>query len=300
MGFVWLALHGKLFSNNLRIKRGLTDSAKCSRCDCQWEDIDHIFRDCPKAVYIWSSMGCLEWLSRDRHTPLINWLESNLKNKLSSNLDPIHFAITLWKIRKDRNKKVFENVELHWYQSIMLSSKYAYDIKEAFKPSNLHPTICDVVINWCPPCVGRLKLNTDGSTKGDPGEGGFGGLIRDEKGLWLIGYYGKFDVCTSLEVEFWAIYRGLTIAFEKGYKDLTIETNSTAAIELLKEGFVVSSSVKSLVRTLNFLCKGNNNADGLAKLGATQTEPLVVMDEAPVEIRGLVIANMVERGYLKP
>ncbi|GMP59729.1 hypothetical protein CsSME_00022890 [Camellia sinensis var. sinensis] len=150
----------------------------------------------------------------------------------------------------------------------------------------------------------RLKLNIGGSTKGDPGEGGFGGLIRDERGMWLVGYYGKLGVCTSLEAELWAIYRGLAIAFEKGYKDLTIETDSSSAIELLKERSVVSSSVISLVDSSKFLMQrcgyimqhvlreGNNSADGLAKLGANQAEPLVVLDEAPVEIRGLVIADM--------
>ncbi|KAL7265055.1 hypothetical protein ACSBR1_002914 [Camellia fascicularis] len=311
-GFVWLVLHGKLLSNSLRIKKGLTDIAECSRCGCQWKDIDHIFGDCPKAVIIWSSMGCLEWLSKDRHIPLTTWLESNLKNKPSSILDPTLFAVILWQIWKDRNKKVFDNVELHWYQSILLSCKYASAIKKAFRSFALHPSHYDVVINWCPPFVSKLKMNTDGSTKGDPGEGGFGGLIRDERGIWLIGYYGKLDVCTSLEVELWAIYRGLTIAFEKGYKDLTIETDSLSAIELLKEGSVVSSSIRSLVEDSKFLMQrcgytiqhvlreGNNSADSLAKLGATQAEPLVVMDEAPVEIRGLVIADMVGRGYLRP
>ncbi|KAL7260021.1 hypothetical protein ACSBR1_005811 [Camellia fascicularis] len=304
-GFVWLALNGKLLSNNLRIKRGLIDSVECSRCGCQWEDIDHIFRDCPKAVIMWSSMGRLEWLSRARHIPLINWLESNLENKLSANLDLTLFAATLWQIWKDLNKKVFDNVDFYWYQSIVLSSKYASDIKEAFRPSILHSSICDVVIDWCPPCVGRLKLNTNGSIKGDPGEGGIGGLIRDERGMWLVGYYGKLDVCTSLEADLWGIYRGLTIAFEKGYKDLTVEMDSSSAIELLKEGSVVSSSVRSLVEDSKFLMQrcgytiqhvlreGNNSADGLAKLGANQAEPLVVLDEAPVEIRGLVIVDMV-------
>lgn len=75
---------------------------------------------------------------------------------------------------------------------------------------------------------------------------------------------------------------------------------------------MVSSSVKSLVEDSEFLIQrcgytiqhvlreGNYSADGLAKLGAAQAEPLVVMDEAPVEIRRLVIRGMVGRGYLRP
>lgn len=48
---------------------------------------------------------------------------------------------------------------------------------------------------------GKLKMNTDGSSKGDSGDGGFGGLIRDEKGIWLCGYFGKLTNCTCIEAE---------------------------------------------------------------------------------------------------
>ncbi|THG02666.1 hypothetical protein TEA_025378 [Camellia sinensis var. sinensis] len=41
------------------------------------------------------------------------------------------------------------------------------------------------------------------------------------------------------------------------------------------------------------LRESNSSADGLAKLGANQVEPLVVMDEALEDIRGLVIADVV-------
>ncbi|KAL7201937.1 hypothetical protein ACSBR1_033599 [Camellia fascicularis] len=48
------------------------------------------------------------------------------------------------------------------------------------------------------------------------------------------------------------------------------------------------------------LREGNGSADGLAKLRANQGEPLVVMDEALEEIRGLMIADMVGQGFLRP
>ena len=96
---------------------------------------------------------------------------------------------------------------------------------------------------------------------------------------------------TSLEAKLWAIYRGLTIVFEKGYKDLIINTNSTEAIELLKVEFVITFPMKSLVADAKFLIskcgyivqhvlrKGNKSADGLAKMGANQDKALVVMED---------------------
>lgn len=76
---------------------------------------------------------------------------------------------------------------------------------------------------------GKIKLNTDGCARGDPGEGGFGGVFRDETGVWLYGFFGKLDSCQSLEAEMWGIYRGLTIVLEKGMQEVIVETDSTSA-----------------------------------------------------------------------
>ncbi|XP_028105853.1 uncharacterized protein LOC114304907 [Camellia sinensis] len=87
-------------------------------------------------------------------------------------------------------------------------------------------------------------MNTDGSSKGDPGDSGFGGLIRDEKGIWLCGYF-----------------------------------DSQYAIDMLKGNIEVTSPLRSLVEDSKFLIqrcgfsiqhvkrKGNKSADGLAKMG---------------------------------
>ncbi|CAL5371565.1 unnamed protein product [Camellia sinensis] len=122
-------------------------------------------------------------------------------------------------------------------------------------------------------------MNMDGSSKGDPGDGGFGGLIRDERGIWLCSYFGKLTNCTCIKAEIWALYRGLTIAFEKGYRDLSIEIDSQYAIDMLKGNIEVIFPLRSLVEDSKFLIRrcgfsiqhvkreGNINADGLAKMG---------------------------------
>ncbi|KAF5933818.1 hypothetical protein HYC85_029989 [Camellia sinensis] len=164
---------------------------------------------------------------------------------------------------------------------------------------------------WSLPPPSKLKMNTDGSSKGDPGDGGFGGLIRDERGMWLCGYFGKLTNCTCIEAEILALYRGLTIAFEKGYKDLSIETDSQYAIDMLKGNVEVFSPLRSLVEDSKFLIRrcgfliqhvkreGNMSANGLAKMGANQNEVLVVMDDPPEEIRGQLVADMVGQSYLR-
>ncbi|CAL5382343.1 unnamed protein product [Camellia sinensis] len=130
-------------------------------------------------------------------------------------------------------------------------------------------------------------MNTDGSSKGDPGDGGFGGLIWDEKGIWLCGYFSKLTNCTCIEAEIWALYRGLAIAFEKSYKDLSIETDSQYAIDMLKGNIEVTFPLRSLVENSKFLIQrsgfliqhvkreGNKSVDGLAKMESNQNEMLI-------------------------
>ncbi|KAL7161502.1 hypothetical protein ACSBR2_042045 [Camellia fascicularis] len=54
---------------------------------------------------------------------------------------------------------------------------------------------------------GKLEMNTDGSSKGDPGQSSYEGLLRDEVGTLIWGFYGYLDRCSSLEAKLWGIYR---------------------------------------------------------------------------------------------
>ncbi|CAL5366927.1 unnamed protein product [Camellia sinensis] len=156
---------------------------------------------------------------------------------------------------------------------------------------------------------GQIKLNTDGCVRGDRGNGGFGGLFRDDSGIWIYGYFGKLEVCSSLEAELWGIYRGLTVIFKKGYIDVLIESDSVEAVDLLQNATVVNASFRSIVEDARHLLKrcrcsiqhilreGNQCADKLAKLGADQEEHLVVMEDPPEEVQSLVVADLLGREY---
>lgn len=46
-------------------------------------------------------------------------------------------------------------------------------------------------IKWEKSDLGWLKLNTDGSSNSDLGSAIGGGLIRDERGSWVVGFTRK-------------------------------------------------------------------------------------------------------------
>ncbi|KAL7224302.1 hypothetical protein ACSBR1_025708 [Camellia fascicularis] len=74
-------------------------------------------------------------------------------------------------------------------------------IREAFLDM-LHPNFsAPKLTTWFCPSVDKLKLNTDGSSKRDPGQSGYGGFLRDEVGTSVWGYHGYLAHCTSLEAK---------------------------------------------------------------------------------------------------
>lgn len=69
----------------------------------------------------------------------------------------------------------------------------------------------EVYIRWEYPREGWVKLNVDGAPKGNPGEVGAGGILRDSSGA----VYGMFAAncgrATSTKSELLAVLRGLAL-----------------------------------------------------------------------------------------
>ncbi|GMP88610.1 hypothetical protein CsSME_00040531 [Camellia sinensis var. sinensis] len=87
------------------------------------------------------------------------------------------------------------------------------------------------------------------------GEGGFGGLIRDERGTWVCGYYRELHSGTSLEAELWAIYKGVAVILQKGMNNVTNETDCEQAMKLLKEEPDAKCPFKGLVEDARIIMK---------------------------------------------
>ncbi|CAL5338110.1 unnamed protein product [Camellia sinensis] len=151
----------------------------------------------------------------------------------------------------------------------------------------------------------KLKLNTDGSSKGDPRQSGYGGLIRDKVRTWVWSYHGYLGNCTSLEVELWEIYKGLTIIMQKGLSNIEIETDSQTTMELVRDGAAGNSPYKAVIEDANFLLRrcscliqaipreANQCANALANLRVNQQEYLVFLKDPSSFMFSLLIADVV-------
>ncbi|GAU24890.1 hypothetical protein TSUD_116140 [Trifolium subterraneum] len=100
-----------------------------------------------------------------------------------------------------------------------------------------------------------MILKVDGSSIGNPGVSGFGGLIRNSDGAWVQSFVGNIGFSNILPAELLAVYHGLALAWELDIKELWCYSDSMIVIKLLYEPV-----------------NGNTCANYLAKLGARNAE----------------------------
>lgn len=115
----------------------------------------------------------------------------------------------------------------------MVSHIFANDIVCSFQSISCASSRPVRLVSWAFPGIGKLKLNPDGSTKGNPGSAGFGGVLREERGHWIRGFFGRLEECTSLEAELWDCSGDSKMIRQQGLEAMEVESDSTAAIDLI-------------------------------------------------------------------
>ena len=107
------------------------------------------------------------------------------------------FAFGLWTLWLFRNQAIFNPSHrppdlLH--NSISLAFEFFY-----FSAANPTPAPKKAIhFKWeCPPSS-WFKLNTDGSSIGNPGRAGGGGVLRDSNGNWVRGFSSSFGITSSI------------------------------------------------------------------------------------------------------
>lgn len=122
------------------------------------------------------------------------------------------FASTVWKLWKWRCAFVFNQEKLDEMAKIQILCRYVNQSLDAFKVQQktlLHNNGSILkFISWKPPKENWWKLNTDGSSKGNPGLAGGGGVIRDSLGRWCSGFVINIGICSAADAELWQSYRG--------------------------------------------------------------------------------------------
>jgi len=115
--------------------------------------------------------------------PLRTWLASNLKNSAHS-MWSTFFTTAVWWIWKWRNVRRFEDLDFKPFDPSLFIHNKAKEITVVFNTKNpLMPVPIgrvrtESLIQWVAPPKQWIKLNVDGTSKGNPGVAGAGGILR--------------------------------------------------------------------------------------------------------------------------
>lgn len=88
----------------------------------------------------------------------------------------------------------------------------------------------------CPSPRSSFKLNTDGFSLGNYGNGGTGGIVKNSNGDWVVGFFQHFPHATNNLMKLLALIKHLKLVLEHQLLPIKINIDSKEVILMLKQG----------------------------------------------------------------
>ena len=167
-------------------------------------------------------------------TNLADWLRLNSCNSKVCSSSSVSwdsvFPFDIWSLWLHRNETIFQNTR---NQRCLKAEVLSRAIEYAYIGINSKQA--------------RSKLNFDGSSLGNLGLAGGGGLIWDDKGDWIKGYARAIRTTTSVVVELWALRDSIKLCIALKIPAVIIELDAQVVVDLLKKNTSHSSGIGALV-----------------------------------------------------
>lgn len=261
---LWKLGHGTLMTNAERQRRMMTSCNICPNCNLHEETLFHCFRDCRKSLSVWYSLGVKNQNSFFSEQNWKNWIEDNLRKQGRRNEDPyweITFGVVIDTIWRNRNDWVFSKIHSPVHASIITIRKQVEWMVACIKKKNLMSLMPSTLneeerVKWKPPPEGCWKLNCDGSVMNNGRSAGCGGVLRDHRGNFVFAFTRRLDPCTTLHAELSGLFHGITIAHNRGFNNLIIETDSMDAFDLVQSEAFVNHEASEIVNSIKGIGNG--------------------------------------------
>lgn len=165
-----------------------------------------------------------------------------------------------------------------------MGGTYKQSITCAFEwvPAN-NPILCPArEVAWQgSPDEYTMAINVDDSCQGNPGRGGFGGILRDHVGSYIFGFFGHSGHTKILHAELLGLLHGLQACWEEGFRRVIVYSDSLLAVQLVNDGVQAHHHYANEVHPIQDLLandwycsirhtlrEGNQYANFFAKRGA--------------------------------
>ncbi|KAJ7946890.1 Ribonuclease H [Quillaja saponaria] len=159
-----------------------------------------------------------------------------------------------------------------------------------------------IPVTWEKPDIGWTKLNFDGSCKGRKWKASIGGVVRNHKAEFLLGYAESIGHANSTIAEITALRRGLELVLENGWNDVWLEGDAKTLVDIISRRRQVRcmevqrhlSHVNSIIPEFNNCIvthvyrEGNRAADKFAQMGHQLKKPTIWRLIPPEEVLSIV------------
>ncbi|XP_077242381.1 uncharacterized protein LOC143882877 [Tasmannia lanceolata] len=309
--FGWAVCCGMIQTIEFLRRRGMWLVDYCSLCMEDGESIDHLFIHCKVEREIWGLIldrFGICWIFPNSILELVlswDFVPWKKKGKLLWKLCLIALCWVIW---KERNSRVFNGVAkssywlfmkiialvIFWAKSLpQFQFVSAFDLWEGWR------ILCwegvrreKIVQRWEAPPEGYLKINFDGSSLGNPGPAGIGGLAKNSAGVVSWAFAGPIGRSHSSGAEVKAAFQGIKRLSRDMFDKVIVEGDSSNVISWLSGKVAPPWRFLSFFEEIPDLVSGssivfkfvrrsaNGEADTLARLGVHK-EGLEWFDHLP-------------------
>ncbi|KAE8691523.1 hypothetical protein F3Y22_tig00110890pilonHSYRG01692 [Hibiscus syriacus] len=174
-----------------------------------------------------------------------NWILENLDVSKHSLAEITEFACIIWRLWVERFTLTREQLQTYAKPARSLAPIY--------------------LVLWKPPMEGRVKLNTDGANKGNPG----------------------------IAAESFAIRIGRALAWKYGFCNVVCEVDAQVVLQLSESGNASTHPLGVIVDDIRILhtFREGNFCDSLSKMGCDLEEDLAVFNSPPAEVASSLAAD---------
>ncbi|OIT06580.1 putative ribonuclease h protein [Nicotiana attenuata] len=170
-------------------------------------------------------------------------------------------------------------------------------------PPHSRTVLQPIDLKWAPPNPHCYKLNSDGASCPTTGLAGYGGVIRDSNGNWIVGYSGSTVHTTSLHMELMGLLQGLRLAQERNLTPLEVFVDAKEVIHVLNVGNLLYSHILNDCRSVlhqladppvtHTYREQNQVVDAMAKHGLREyCGPLMlVFEDAPIFVLKILLTD---------
>nr|XP_027082134.1 uncharacterized protein LOC113704429 [Coffea arabica] len=236
-----------------------------SRCVCcaspEVETTEYVFATGDLARQVWHFFGDsvgVAWTGLAFRVCMAAWWQGKRGNKFLKFIHLVTPLLICWHIWKARNGMKYDGQKI---EGVRICHARSY-----------------MLVSWVRPSHGGLKLNTDGCSKGNPGESGGGGVLREASGRLILAFLCNFGLASSMQAEARALLFGVRLCLQRGFDSFEVELDSLVLVQVLnrtsrcpwsiyKEVYQLFGLLHHVPRVRHCYRQANQVADTLASEG---------------------------------